>query len=471
MKPEFPRPDDGRDAEDELRRAFEQWSEVGPSEAADASVEDLADRYLEGVLDGAVPRQYRDPLAEATALRRLPIAALWLFALAGVAMMISRHNTHSQDLPRAESRAHAAAPEPSALVPPAMFRGDAANTGMTPGALGAAAEGRSLLLIGSNADALYAFNAADGALLWTLETGGNVTSTPAVDDGLVFIACEDGLMYAVDAATGEAIWTNDINLRKGIKGSLPMSSPVVSQGVVYVGSWDTCLYALDAETGEMLWDFETEGAIYSTPAVVGGKVIFGSRDRRLYCLSARDGSKLWSFNATQCIVSSPAVAGGLVYFGSDDGHVYALQLNTGSPVWHLMTGDAVTGKFAVGLGMAFVGSDDGRLYAFDAASGEFKWMFDNEYEVRGAPLLENGKVYLCAGDNPMIALDAFTGQLRWRALQRADRFEVNCSPAAGNGALYTAGPDGLYSLDAATGELKWETEVPGPFFSSPTLAD
>ncbi len=45
------------------------------------------------------------------------------------------------------------------------------------------------------------------------------------------------------------------------------SSPAVANGVIYVGDWDYNLYALNAVTGAKLWNYTTGGIIWSNQAV------------------------------------------------------------------------------------------------------------------------------------------------------------------------------------------------------------
>ena len=72
---------------------------------------------------------------------------------------------------------------------------------------------------------------------WTYATGGEVRSSPAVADGVVFVGSQDKKLHAVDAATGEAKWTY-------ATGGAVWSSPAVADGVVFVGSWDKKLHAV-----------------------------------------------------------------------------------------------------------------------------------------------------------------------------------------------------------------------------------
>jgi outer membrane protein assembly factor BamB len=73
------------------------------------------------------------------------------------------------------------------------------------------------------------------------------------------------------------------------------SSPAVVNGVVYSGSFDGNVYALNATTGAKLWTFTTGSAVLSSPAVANGVVYIGSDDFNVYALNATTGAKLWSF--------------------------------------------------------------------------------------------------------------------------------------------------------------------------------
>ena len=95
---------------------------------------------------------------------------------------------------------------------------------------------------------------------WTYATGGDVRSSPAVADGVVFVGSNDAKLHAVDAATGEAKWTY-------ATGGGVTSSPAVADGKVFVGSFDQKLHAVDAATGKAKWTYSTGGGVYSIPAV------------------------------------------------------------------------------------------------------------------------------------------------------------------------------------------------------------
>src|SRR5215472_9842085 len=91
-------------------------------------------------------------------------------------------------------------------------------------------------------------NAPSGAnQMWRFATGSFVYSSPAVADGLVFVASYDNYVYAIDEYSGQQKWAF-------YTGSVIFSSPAVANGVVYIGSRNGgIMYALNEQTGAEIW--------------------------------------------------------------------------------------------------------------------------------------------------------------------------------------------------------------------------
>jgi outer membrane protein assembly factor BamB len=90
--------------------------------------------------------------------------------------------------------------------------------------------------VGSGDGKLYALKAADGKLVWSYLTGGEVASSPAIANGTVIFGSYDGKLYALDAQVGALKWSY-------ATGDKLVSSPAVANGAVYVGSYDHMVYA------------------------------------------------------------------------------------------------------------------------------------------------------------------------------------------------------------------------------------
>ena len=65
-----------------------------------------------------------------------------------------------------------------------------------------------VVYVGSYDQNVYALNANTGALLWKYKTANFIESSPAVANGVVYIASNDpdDNLYALDANTGTLLW-------------------------------------------------------------------------------------------------------------------------------------------------------------------------------------------------------------------------------------------------------------------------
>jgi outer membrane protein assembly factor BamB len=344
---------------------------------------------------------------------------------------------------------------------------------------------------------LTASNLGDLGVAWTGTTGNDVTSSPAVSNGVVYVGSVDGKLYAYPvgcASFGGAcspIW-------KGTTSSDISSSPAVSNGVVYVGSSDGKLYAYavgcNSGGGDCypIWTAATSSAITTAPAVADGVVYVRPVDGTLRAFDAAGGATyctgtpgvctpIWTGVAGAIAVgSSPAVAGGVVYVGSTDGKLYAFAVGCDSgggtckPIWTATTGGGILSTPAVANGVVYVGSGDTKLHAFDAAgvtgcSGIPKecaplWTGATADRVDSSPAVANGVVYVGSVDDKLYAFDAAGGATNctgstpnktctpiWIGPTGGD---VISSPAVAGGLVYVGSADGklyLFEVGCSSG--------------------
>ena len=261
-------------------------------------------------------------------------------------------------------------------------------------------------------------------LKWNFGTGGQVFSSPAIMNDMVYFGALDGKVYCLDAENGAPIWSFTT-------GAAVYSSPAVAYDKVYVGSRDYKVYCLNAENGVYIWSFVTDSGVDSSPAVVNGKVYVGSYPR-IYCLDAENGALVWSFTTGGRVDSSPAVVDGRVYVGSYDDNVYCLDAENGALKWSFKTGDLVYSSPTVAYGKVFLGSKDRKVYCFNAENGALVWSFTMNAGVFSSPAVADGKVYVGSRGNNY---------------------------------------GSIYCLNAENGASIWDFATGGSIFSSPAVAD
>jgi outer membrane protein assembly factor BamB len=323
-------------------------------------------------------------------------------------------------------------------------------------------------------------------LLWNYTTGGGVLSSPAIVNGVVYIASADDNVYALNAANGRKLWNYTMGGDPGV------SSPAVVDGKVYIGSeipagangFIGVVYALNAANGAKLWSYTT-GNYYnyvdSSPAVVNGVVYIGSSVGlalpppstlaiilgTVYALNATNGDKLWNYTTDSSVDSSPAIVNGVVYVGSEDGYVYALNAINGVQLWNYQTGGGVYSSPAVFNQVIYVGSGLG-VYALNAASGSKIWNYNTDSSVESSPAIVNGIVYFGSSNN-VYALNATNGGKLWNYTTGNG---VNSSPAVVSGVVYISSFDGnLYALNATSGSKIWNYYANGFGYSSPAIVN
>jgi eukaryotic-like serine/threonine-protein kinase len=321
---------------------------------------------------------------------------------------------------------------------------------------------------------------------WTFRTRGEVVSSPAIVDGVIYVGSNDGNLYAIDQQTGTKKWAF-------ATGARVASSPAVYHGIVYFGSYDGNFYAVDTATGKLSWKFRNAGErryaathlhgslpvgetmpdpfdVYlSSPAVSNGAVYFGSGDGNIYALDATTGNLNWKFQTGDVVHASPAIVDGKLYIGSWDSYFYALNSATGKELWRFKTGEDLDIHNQVGIqssatvadGIVYFGCRDSNLYALDAATGKKLWSFNNKGSwVIVSPVVQAGKLYFATSDTALLhAVEAKTGtpidslKFHW---------PIFSSPSIAGTTLYLAGQDGkLIAVDLASFKPAWVFESEG----------
>lgn len=321
---------------------------------------------------------------------------------------------------------------------------------------------------------------------WKFHTGGEVVSSPAIVNGVVYVGSNDGNLYAINDSTGTQEWKFTARAR------IP-SSPAVADGSVYFGAYDGNFYAVDAANGKLRWRFGIPGErryaathlhgslpagetmpdpfdVYlSSPAVWNGAVYFGSGDGNIYALDAATGSLRWKVKTGDVVHASPAVVDGKLYIGSWDSYFYALDATTGKELWRFKTGEdpnihnqvGIQSSATVANGVVYFGCRDSNLYALDAATGRQVWVYPNNGSwVITSPVVQGDKIYFATSDSALLhILNAGNG-----ALIDSIQFHwpIFSSPSLAGSTLYLAGQDGkLVAIDLTSRELVWTFQTDG----------
>lgn len=258
----------------------------------------------------------------------------------------------------------------------------------------------------SQTSSLFSLNPATGATNWQHPLGGSGVGM-AYDAGQVFVVDGDGLLTAFNAATGAISWSVQL------PGQYSFSSaPTAVDGVVYAGGAGEggTLYAVDETSGALRWSQSVENGDTSSPAVDATNV-YVTYPGQYYAFNRSTGAPAWWDQGS--IEGgggwTPVVA---------DGHVFARDTDTSSKILSAATG-AVQGPLgsttapAVANGVAYE-LDGATLQAVpDDGLGATAWSFSGDGQLDTAPIVTGTTVWVGSSSGNLYALDGSTGQALW----------------------------------------------------------
>jgi outer membrane protein assembly factor BamB len=232
-------------------------------------------------------------------------------------------------------------------------------------------------------------------------------------------------------------------------------SPAVVDGVVYVASLDKHLYALDLTTGKLKWKVKL-GPAKASPSYKAGRIYLGDLDGKFFCVNAADGKVVWTFEAEAEIQASANFHGDNIIFGSHDSALYCLNPN-GKKVWDLKVDGPINAAAAVVGDRTFAtGCSDGILHVVNATNGKEFGTIDLGGQAVATAAVVGDRVYLSMVSNQVVAAD-------WKTLKRVWAFEAPkrqmpfySSAAVSNDLVISGSRDKkIYALNAKTGAEVW----------------
>jgi outer membrane protein assembly factor BamB len=259
--------------------------------------------------------------------------------------------------------------------------------------------------------------------LWAANVGKaeDAILLPALADGAVFAASEQGIVARFDAATGRESWRVDTHQ--------VLSGGVGSDGtVVAVGTFEGEVIVLDAAKGTLAWSARVSSEVLSAPVVTGDLVIVRTGDGRLFALDAKDGKRRWLYQRTSppLSVRSPVAMvadRGTLFSGFAGGKLVAIALANGGVRWEatvsLPKGATELERVTDVVGLPVVGEREvcavafqGRVGCYDLASGNPLW--SREMSSTAGLSVDARYVFVSDEKGAVQALDRAGGATIWK---------------------------------------------------------
>ena len=331
-------------------------------------------------------------------------------------------------------------------------------------------------------EAAQAFDAATGKRLWSTTIGKTIfdnsggdgpRSTPALDDGRVYIYGTYQKLGCLDAADGKMIWSHDLNKEFGGKepGWGSATSPLVDGNLVLVccGGRGQSFVAFDKKSGSVAWKGQYDAPTHAAPIpadLLGIHQVIFFTTKGLAAVNPRSGDVLWrqAFPFNVSTAASPVVCGpDIVYCSAGYGSgSAAFQISKSGDhfvsreLWHLHS------KYLVNQWSTPIYKDGYLygLYGFKEFQTEPLKCVDLKTgkEVWSHPGFGQGQVVM-AGGNLLVQGDR--GDLvlvkpspdGYHEIARCQPFDANAKcwtdPAVADGHIYARSQTGGVCLDVA----------------------
>ena len=272
------------------------------------------------------------------------------------------------------------------------------------------------IYIGDDNGTFYAFDQANGRILWRYKTTGRIVGSAAVKDGRVVFGSANGTLYCLSVENGQLLWRK--KLGKPITGSV-----AIDEGTVYVGSSDSCFYAVKLLSGAPVWTYRGFGNYcIAKPLVYKKNVYVGAWDGYFYAFEKKKGKLLWRWNngKTNSKLSPAAVwpcaDDRRVYIAAPDRYLTALNTDSGT-VSQRTNRWMVRESIGLQDSILFAKTMQDTIIAINLNADTLLWATDAGYGYEHAPtqlIAQDSTLFVTTKNGLVLALDSRTGEIRWR---------------------------------------------------------
>ncbi|MDB5804676.1 MAG: outer rane assembly lipoprotein YfgL [Betaproteobacteria bacterium] len=214
---------------------------------------------------------------------------------------------------------------------------------------------------------------------WRTQVSSTVLAPPLVGDREVLVRSDDNRVFAFNAVDGKRLWvyqrTAPPLVLRNIGGML------AAPGQVYVGFPGGKLVALGLNNGSVRWEatvalskgtteLERIADISSTPVVSGREVCAVAYQGRAACFESSNGQPIWGRDVSSA--AGLALDERFMFVSDDKSAVVALARGTGASLWkqEKLLYRQVSGPLSVGRAVV-VGDYEGILHALSREDGSF----------------------------------------------------------------------------------------------------
>ncbi len=257
---------------------------------------------------------------------------------------------------------------------------------------------------------IVAVNEADGKVLWSKDISSIPVSSPVSDGELVYVTTNDNKLYAFNVGDGELQWTQSGILRPtAIFGA---ADPVIYKNSVIVSYSSGEVYAVNKKTGEAIWSQNlniskaTNSDFYlndvdATPVVKDDIIYAIGNGGLMMAMKLKDGNYLWKKEIAGIV--DFWLAGDFIFVINNDNKLLAVNKKTGGIKWISQLPNLKKEKkpetkiLYSGVVMAgnhlLISRADGELLIANPLDGKIERNFSIGKKISHAPVVVNDKIY------------------------------------------------------------------------------
>jgi outer membrane protein assembly factor BamB len=297
---------------------------------------------------------------------------------------------------------------------------------------------------------MVSLNANDGQLIWRMDIGGELSSSPVADDRAVYVASETrltgssktpqatGALRALGREGGITQWMRTLPMP--VRGAL-----AANQTTLFGGASDGRVYALRKRTGDILWMAQFPTSFNSQLTAVGTRLYLGGAEGSLFALDQATGKSLWRYRTRGAIKGVVAVADGLVFFGSADGYIYAVDESNGRLRWRTRTGAGVQAVALAGSGLLAT-SLDNFVYYVSLTRGVRHWKQQLAGRIPAQPLTTtDGALFIPLSSDAGVVLGLRDGK-QLNLLPLGEDASIAASPIMAGKVIFVTTRHGLLAF-------------------------
>jgi len=191
--------------------------------------------------------------------------------------------------------------------------------------------------VGAYDGKMWALESRTGWLRWSIQTGSQISVSPAVLDDHVYVPSYDEFLYCYRSDTGNAELVWQVNC----DGCLSCPPIVVEKDdfrAVLAGSLLGSLRAYHPRRGDLLWKFQTEFPLFYSPTSWQDEVIVPLANGSIVGLKIDSGETTWGRKYDQRNCSTPLVYENVLLFGGQKGFT-CVDLKTKQQLWQISQGN------------------------------------------------------------------------------------------------------------------------------------